>query len=83
MLLLPRSLPDLSAFTRLTSLVLDGNELSSAAFKKFPPLKALDTLSINKNKLTNVDHVLKGVSSLRSLRYLLRSIFMGTDIKTI
>lgn len=50
--------------------MLDGNELSSSTLRKFPPLKALDTLSLNKNKLSNVDHVLKGCASLPSLRYL-------------
>ncbi|XP_067673714.1 leucine-rich melanocyte differentiation-associated protein-like [Haliotis asinina] len=62
-------LDGLEHFSNLEELVLDNNELSDNV--KFPKLASLHTLTVNKNKITNLDGLLDNLKSqLPQLTYL-------------
>lgn len=64
-----RSLDGLEKFSQLEELVLDNNALDDDI--KFPTLKNLHTVTLNKNRITNLDQLLNNVSqNLPSLTYL-------------
>ncbi|XP_048762855.2 leucine-rich melanocyte differentiation-associated protein-like [Ostrea edulis] len=64
-----RSLEGLEKFTQLEELVLDNNDLDDGI--KFPKLQNLHTVTLNKNKITNLDQLLDNIShNLPRLTYL-------------
>ncbi|XP_062586960.1 leucine-rich melanocyte differentiation-associated protein-like [Saccostrea cucullata] len=64
-----RSLEGLESFTQLEELVLDNNELDDGI--RLPQLKNLHTVTLNKNKITNLDQLLDNLScNLPNLTYL-------------
>ena len=64
-----RNIDSLKSFTKLETLVLDNNCISSHT--KFPPLPALTTLWVNRNKITNLSTFIdKLVVSVPNLKYL-------------
>ncbi|XP_063291437.1 leucine-rich melanocyte differentiation-associated protein isoform X1 [Pelobates fuscus] len=64
-----RSLDGLEGFQSLEELILDNNELGNHV--SFPPLPSLHTLTLNKNQLTDLDHLLDSVASAApALEYL-------------
>ncbi|KAJ8318513.1 hypothetical protein KUTeg_003604 [Tegillarca granosa] len=64
-----QKLSGLEEFTNLEELVLDNNMIGDAT--EFPKLKSLHTLTMNKNNLTNLDHLLDSLEKcFPSLTYL-------------
>ncbi|KJE89301.1 leucine-rich repeat-containing protein C10 [Capsaspora owczarzaki ATCC 30864] len=64
-----KSLAGIEAFTSLRELVVDNNELGDGL--AFPAQKELDTLTLNNNRITNVDQLLETlVKSCPKLTYL-------------
>ncbi|KAK3609641.1 hypothetical protein CHS0354_028845 [Potamilus streckersoni] len=64
-----RNLQRLEEFPNLEELILDNNELGDDAH--FPTLKLLHTLTLNKNKLTNLEQLLQNIqNNLPNLTYL-------------
>jgi microcompartment protein CcmK/EutM len=62
-------LESIRQFTKLETLVLDSNEITSHT--KFPPLPSLRTLWVNRNKITNLAAFISQlVASVPNLRYL-------------
>ena len=63
------NLEGIQGFTELRELILDGNEIDDDVI--FPVLNYLDTLTMNKNKITNLECLLDKISKhLPSLTYL-------------
>ncbi|XP_063291439.1 leucine-rich melanocyte differentiation-associated protein isoform X3 [Pelobates fuscus] len=64
-----RSLDGLEGFQSLEELILDNNELGNHV--SFPPLPSLHTLTLNKNQISDLDHLLDSVASAApALEYL-------------
>jgi hypothetical protein len=53
-----RSLSGLEQFTQLEEVILDSNGLTDATMDSLPRLPKVHTLSLNKNKLKDLDHLL-------------------------
>lgn len=64
-----QSLDGLEMFLHLTELILDNNELNDSI--KFPEMLVLQTLSLNNNKLTNLEMLINQIKTkLPNLEYL-------------
>lgn len=64
-----RNVEGIQGFTELRELVLDGNEIDDEVI--FPVLNYLHTLTMNKNKITDLDRLLEKISRcLPALTYL-------------